>query len=55
MQAIVAVDQNWAIGREGKLLAHLSGDLSYFKNKTTCKKIIIGRKTLESFPGANPL
>lgn len=55
MNAIVVVDKNWAIGKEGGLLMHLPGDLKYFKEKTEGKNIVIGRKTLESFPGAKPL
>lgn len=55
MKAIVVVDQNWGIGKDGKLLVHLSGDLKYFREKTLGKTIIVGRKTLESFPGGKPL
>ncbi|MDD6920748.1 MAG: dihydrofolate reductase [Eubacteriales bacterium] len=55
MNAIVVVDKNWAIGKDGDLLCHLKKDLQYFKEKTTGKVIVIGRKTLESFPGAKPL
>ncbi len=55
MNAIVAVDKNWAIGKEGKLLVHLPGDLKYFQEKTTGKTIVVGRKTLESFPKGRPL
>ena len=51
MNAIVVVDQNWGIGREGNLLVHLPGDLKYYKEKTIGNHIIVGRKTLESFPG----
>ncbi len=55
MNAIVAVDENWAIGKEGRLLVHLPGDLKYFQEKTTGKTIVVGRKTLESFPKGRPL
>ena len=55
MKAIVVVDENWGIGREGGLLVHLSGDLKYFKQKTMGKSMVLGRKTLESFPGGKPL
>ena len=55
MNAIVVVDQNWGIGREGNLLVHLPGDLKYYKEKTIGNHIIVGRKTLESFPGGKPL
>jgi len=55
MKAIVVVDENWSIGREGGLLVHLSGDLKYFKQRTMGKTMVLGRKTLESFPGGKPL
>ena len=55
MKAIVVVDENWGIGKDGQLLVHLPGDLAYFKEKTLGKTIIVGRKTLESFPGGKPL
>ena len=55
MELIAAADKNWAIGRDGKLLCHLPGDLKYFKEKTTGKTVVMGRKTLESLPGSKPL
>ena len=55
MKIIVAADKNWAIGREGELLCHIPGDLKYFKEKTTGKIVVMGRKTLESLPGGRPL
>ncbi len=55
MKAIVAVDRNWAIGKDNALLAHLPGDLKYFKEKTLGKVVVMGRQTLESFPGGKPL
>ena len=55
MNAIVVVDKNWAIGKDNDLLVHLPGDLKYYKEKTTGKVIVVGRKTLESFPGGKPL
>ena len=55
MNAIVAVDENWAIGYKGGLLCHLPGDLKYFKERTEGKTVIMGRPTLESLPGAKPL
>ena len=51
MNLIAAVDENWGIGRNGGLLTHLSGDLKYFKEKTTGKVVVMGRTTLESLPG----
>lgn len=50
MKAIVIVDKNWAIGREGGLLVHLPGDLKYFKEKTLGHTMIMGRTTVEGLP-----
>ena len=55
MKLIVATEKNWGIGKDNQLLAHLPGDLKYFKEKTTGKVVIMGRKTLESLPGGRPL
>ena len=55
MKLILAADENWAIGREGGLLCHLSGDLKYFKERTMGKTVVMGRPTLESLPGSKPL
>ncbi len=55
MNCIAAVDQNWAIGRNGKLLAHIPADLRYFREVTGGKVVVMGRKTLESFPQGRPL
>lgn len=55
MNAIVAVDRNWAIGKDNSLLTHIPKDLKYFKDKTYGKVIVMGRQTLESFPGGKPL
>ncbi|MGM9936090.1 MAG: dihydrofolate reductase [Candidatus Ornithomonoglobus sp.] len=55
MNLIVNVDKNWAIGKENKLLFHLSQDMKFFKNHTTNNIIVMGRRTLESFPGSKPL
>lgn len=55
MKTIVAVDNNWGIGKDGGLLVHLPGDLKYFKEKTLGKVVVMGRATLESFPGKKPL
>lgn len=55
MQFIVAVDKNWGIGKGGGMLDHLPKDLAFFKEKTQHHVIVMGRKTLESFPGKRPL
>ncbi|MDR2816482.1 MAG: dihydrofolate reductase [Proteiniphilum sp.] len=52
---IVALDEQNGIGRSGRLLCHLPGDLKHFKDLTTGHNIIMGRKTYESLPkGALP-
>jgi len=55
MNCIVAVFDNWAIGYENKLLARNPIDMAYFKEKTIGKVVVMGRKTLESFPAGLPL
>jgi len=55
MNLIVNVDNAWGIGREGRLLAHLSADMRRFKQLTVGQVIVLGRKTLETFPGGRPL
>lgn len=55
MQAIVSVDQNWGIGKDGALLRPISADLKRFKALTMDHSVILGRKTLASFPGGRPL
>ena len=55
MNLIVAVDQNWAIGKDGDQLVYLSEDLKRFKALTLGHPVILGRKTLSTFPGGRPL
>lgn len=55
MNAIVAVDESWAIGKDGDQLCYLSQDLKRFKELTTGHPVILGRKTLATFPGGRPL
>jgi len=55
MNLIVAVDENWAIGRGGDLLAHMKEDMKFFRNTTKGHVVLMGRKTLDSFPGGQPL
>ena len=50
LSLIVAVADNWAIGKDNNLLWHISADLKHFKALTTGHCIIMGRKTYESFP-----
>ncbi len=55
MNLIVAVDQNWGIGKDGDQLIYLSEDLKRFKALTLGHPVILGRKTLSTFPGGRPL
>ena len=55
MNLIVAVDKNWAIGKEDKLLVSIPADMKMFRQETTGKVVILGRKTLATFPGGLPL
>ena len=55
MNLIVAVDKNWAIGKENKLLVQIPADMKSFRKQTIGKVVVMGRKTLESFPGGVPL
>lgn len=55
MNAIVAADTNWAIGKDGDQLVYIPADLRRFKTLTTGHAVILGRKTLATFPGGRPL
>ena len=55
MNLIVAVDKNWAIGNGNKLLVSIPQDMKFFRETTMGKVVVMGRKTLESFPGGQPL
>lgn len=55
MNVIVAVDKNWAIGCNNKLLVSIPADMKFFRETTTGKVVVMGRKTLESFPNGMPL
>lgn len=55
MNIIAAVDKNWAIGKNGNLLVKIPLDQQFFREMTKGKVIVLGRKTLETFPNALPL
>ena len=55
MNAIVVTDRAWAIGRDGDLLFSLPTDMRRFRSMTLDGTVILGRKTLDSFPGGKPL
>lgn len=54
MKLILAVDKNWAIGLDNKMLYDLKKDLKHFKKTTTGGIVIMGRKTFDSMGRALP-
>ena len=55
MKTIVAVDNNWAIGKDNHLLVSIPADMKNFRKETGGKVVVMGRKTLLSFPNGLPL
>ena len=55
MNLVVAVDENWAIGNKNQLLVRIPNDMKQFRELTTGKVVVLGRKTLETFPQGLPL
>lgn len=55
MKFIAAVDERWAIGNNGRLLDRISEDQKNFRRTTMGHVVVLGRKTLEEFPGGKPL
>ena len=55
MNCIVAVDNNWAIGYKNNLLVSIPADMRFFRDTTIDKVVVMGKNTLESFPGGKPL
>lgn len=55
MKMIVCISENYGIGYGGKLLFSLPPDMKFFRETTLGKCVIMGRSTLESFPGKKPL
>ena len=55
LNLIAAVDADWGIGRNGDLLCHNPVDMKFFREMTKGHPVVLGRKTLESFPGQKPL
>jgi len=55
MKLIAAVDKNWAIGYKGRLLASIRADQINFKKLTIGRVVVLGRKTMDTFPGGRPL
>ena len=55
LNLIVAADRDWSIGKDGRLLVRIPADQQLFMRETMGKTVIMGRKTLESLPGGQPL
>lgn len=55
LKMIVCVSENYAIGNKGDLLFSLPPDMKFFRETTLNKTVIMGRATLDSFPGGRPL
>lgn len=55
MKMIAVADRAGGIGCDGSLLIDLPTDMKYFRKTTAGATVIMGRKTLESFPGGKPL
>ena len=55
MNLIVAVDKNWAIGKDNRMMWSIPADMKFFREMTTGHVVVMGRKTLESFPNGLPL
>lgn len=55
MELIVAVYDDWGIGRDGTQPIALSADRKFFRETTRGATVIAGRRTVEDFPGKKPL
>ena len=55
MDAIVAVYSYWGIGASGTQPVVLHADRAHFREHTAGAAVIVGRKTMEDFPGGRPL
>ena len=51
---IAAVGKNLELGKDNELLWRIPEDLQFFKQQTLGKKIVMGKKTLDSLPGLLP-
>ena len=55
MELIVAVYEDWGIGKDGTQPVALSADRKFFRETTRGATVIVGRRTVEDFPGKKPL
>jgi len=54
MNLILSADNNWAIGKDYKLLVRIPADMKFFRETTTGGTVVMGRKTFESLPKVLP-
>ena len=52
---IAAIGKNNELGKNNNLVFHIKEDMKFFRSTTSGKVVVMGRKTLDSFPGGNPL
>lgn len=55
MRILASVDNNWGIGKDGKLLVNIPEDMQLFRQETYGNVVIMGRKTFESLPNSSAL
>lgn len=55
MQAILHCDNKWGIGKNGTLMFSIPKDMKFFRSTTLNKVVVMGARTLDSFPGGKPL
>lgn len=55
MNLILSADKNWGIGLKNQLLIRIPNDMKFFRQETIGKVVVMGRRTLESFPQGQPL
>lgn len=55
MELIVAVYDDWGIGKDGTQPIALTADRKFFRETTRGAMVIVGRRTIEDFPGQRPL
>jgi len=55
MKMIAAADKYWGIGKDSRLLVSIPADMRFFRETTMGHVIVLGRKTLETFPKGAPL
>ncbi len=53
--AIVHADREWGIGKGNDMMFSLPKDMKFFRSTTMGHTVVMGGKTLRSFPGQKPL